>query len=402
MIRRLRWKLSAISMILLTLVLLIVLVLVYQGTSRGLRQESLDALRSAEKELSMPPGGIPNRTTKSPCFILHRMPDGTFLALGSTMYDLSDQDYLEDLLEEAEETEQSEGVLEKQQLRFLMLKGMPGQRCVFMDISGEINTLSRLNITCFLIFLAGMVGFFSISVLVAHWAVRPVEKAWEQQRQFVGDASHELKTPLTVILTNAELLRDPSYDEQNKAQFGENILVMSRQMRGLVEELLDQARIDNGEIPRKSLNMSRLAEEAALPFEPVYFEANRTLETYIQPGLGVLGSEEHLRRVVEILLDNGCKYSTSGTKVVMHLSRQGRNAMLSVTSQGGTLSPQQCEDVFKRFYRVDSARTMNRSYGLGLAIAQSIVERHRGKIWVESEDGTNIFFVTLPLDGGKM
>lgn len=403
MIRRLRRKLTAITMVLLTAVLLLILVFVYQGTRMSLQQESLDALRSAQKELTdiHPPPGSPIRTTTSPCFILSQRPDGTFVAIGNSMYDLSDREYLEDLLDEAEDTRQTNGVLEDHQLRFFKLEGMPGEQYAFMDISGEIRTLSRLNINCFVIFLVGMLVFFGISALISYRAVRPVEQAWKQQRQFVGDASHELKTPLTVILTNAELLRDSDYDAQSKEQFSENILTMSRQMRGLVEELLDQARIDNGVIQRQPLNLSRLVEDAVLPFEPVYFEANRALESHIQPELGVVGSADHLRRVVEILLDNGCKYSNPGSTVVLHLSRQCRSILLSVTSQGEPLTPQQCKDIFKRFYRVDSARTMNQSYGLGLAIAQGIVEQHRGKIWAESQEGANIFFVTLPLDGSK-
>lgn len=400
MIQRLRRKLTAITTVLLTAVLLVILIFVYQGTRRGLQQESLEMLRSAHKELTdnrnLP--GSPIRTTKSPCFILACMPDGTFVAVGNSMYDLSDREYLGDLFSDVTG---KQGVLKEHQLRYLQLDGMPGEWYVFMDISGEISTLSRLNVTCLIIFLLGLLVFFGISVLVSYWAVRPVEQAWKQQRQFVGDASHELKTPLTVIMTNAELLGDPDYDEASKARFAENILTMSRQMRGLVEELLDQARIDNSGMQLQSLDLSRLVEDAVLPFEPMYFEANRLLESYIQPGLSVTASADHLRQVVEILLDNGCKYSNPGTTVTLHLSRQGKTAMLSVSSIGNPLSDQQCQDIFKRFYRVDSARTMNRSYGLGLAIAQGIVERHRGKIWAEHNDGANIFFVTLPIDGSK-
>ena len=403
MIRRLRRKLTAITMVLLTVVLVVILIFVYQGTRRGLQQESLESLRSAHKELTEDYNrpGSPGRATKSPCFLLCRMPDGTFVALGNSMYDLSNREYLEDLWEEAREKGQESGVMKEQQLRYLALKDVPGEWYAYMDISGEISTLSRLNFTCMIIFLLGLLVFFGISVLVSYWAVRPVEQAWKQQRQFVGDASHELKTPLTVIMTNAELLGDPDYDEASKAQFSENILTMSRQMRGLVEELLDQARIDNGAMAMQPLDMSRLVEDAVLPFEPLYFEANRSLESYIQPNLAVEGSADHLRRVVEILLDNGCKYSDSGTTVTLHLTRHGKTALLSVSSFGNPLSDRQCQDIFKRFYRVDTARTMNRSYGLGLAIAQGIVQRHRGKIWAENQGDVNIFFVSLPLDNGK-
>lgn len=236
-----------------------------------------------------------------------------------------------------------------------------------------------------------------MSTLLARWAVRPVEQAWDQQRQFVADASHELKTPLTVILTNAELLSDPAYDEERRQDFSANILTMSRQMRLLVEELLDQARVDNSKIQHQTLDLSKLVEEALLPFEPVYFEAGRNLVNQIEPGISLTGSGKHLCQVVEILLDNGCKYSDPGSTTLLRLSRHGRNALLSVTTPGTPLTEQQCTDIFKRFYRVDAARTRTGSYGLGLSIAQGIVAQHGGKIWAQSQEGSNTFFVLLPM-----
>jgi signal transduction histidine kinase len=259
----------------------------------------------------------------------------------------------------------------------------------------EQLVLKRMHWTSLMILLAGMLIFFGFSVLLTRWTVRPVEQAWEQQRQFVADASHELKTPLTVILTNAELLHG-EYDAQSKEQFADSILTMSRQMRGLVEELLDQARVDNTQIQHRKLDYSKLVEDAVLPFEPVYFEAGRRLQCHVEPGIGAMGNAEHLRRVVEVLLDNGWKYSSPGGVVELNLSRQGRGSLLSVRSPGITMTEQQCHDIFKRFYRMDQARTMNRSYGLGLSIAQGIVQQHRGKIWVQSQGGYNTFFVSLP------
>ncbi len=396
MIHRLRRKLIAITAVLLTAMLLVILICLYQVTSAGLREDSVAQLQSAEDELMehMRPGE-PTRPVRNHCFVLELRPDGTFVAVGSSMFDLSDKEELLALLEKANATGQHTGVLKDAQLRFLELDR---NRYAFMDISAEKETLYRLNVTCLTIFIIGTLGFIGVSVLLARWAVRPVEQAWNQQRQFVADASHELKTPLTVILTNAELLNAPEYDAQSKERFSENILTMSRQMRGLVEELLDQARVDNGGIPTQApLNFSKLVEEAILPFEPVYFEAGKFLESHIQPDLTVAGSAEHLRRVVEILLDNGCKYSTTLSPVAIRLTKQGRTCLLSVTSPGVPLTEEQCQDIFKRFYRADPARAMNRSYGLGLPIAERIVEQHRGKIWAQSHDRWNTFFVSLPL-----
>lgn len=401
MIKRLRLKLISITMVLLTVMLLVILGFIYHFTRTGLIESSLSDLQSASVELGLHGHpGKPERFTTSPCFILMRSPDGTFTAVGSDYYDLDDWDELLQVFEEAEEMNTEVGLLKDRALRFLRLEGGPGTRYAFMDISNELQTLSRLNVTCTIIFVAGLIGFFCISILLTRWAVRPVERAWEQQRQFIADASHELKTPLTVILTNAELMRSEEYDTESKNRFAASILTMSRQMRGLVEELLDQARVDNNlaRAEHRKLNFSKLISDAMLPFEPVYFEAGRDLRSIVEPDITITGSADHLRRVAEILLDNGCKYSTPGGIVELRLERQSRGTcLLSVRSPGATMSEQQCQDIFKRFYRADPARSMNHSYGLGLSIAQSIVKQHRGKIWAQSLDGINTFFVSLPL-----
>lgn len=399
MIKKLRRKFIAITTGLLTVMLVVILAFMYHSTKSGMEESAYSRLQSAAAQLTphIRPGSE-ERWDARGCFILRLSPEGELMAIGSDYYDLDDPDELLALLKQAGDTGESQGLLREQNLRFLRIEQGRATGYAFTDVSSEQETLTRLNFTCVMIMVAGALGFFAISVLLARWAVRPVEQAWEQQRQFVADASHELKTPLTVILTNAELLASEEYDEAGKEQFASSILTMSRQMRGLVEELLDQARVDNGraQAEHQKLDYSKLVGDSVLPFEPVYFEAGRELCCQIEPGITVNGRPEHLRRVVEILLDNGCKYSAPGGVVELRLQRQGRSSLLSVRSPGVTMTAQQCRDIFKRFYRMDSARTMNRSYGLGLSIAQGIVSQHRGKIWAQSQNGFNTFFVSLP------
>ena len=128
--------------------------------------------------------------------------------------------------------------------------------------------------------------FFAASLLLSRWAVRPVEIAWRQQKQFVADASHELKTPLTVIISNAELLQQPGYDEAQRKKFSDSILIMSRQMRHLVESLLDLARLDSvqGTNDFAELDFSALVEDCILPFEPLFFERGLQLESEVEAG----------------------------------------------------------------------------------------------------------------------
>lgn len=397
MIRKLQIKIVCVTMVLVTLMLTLMLVLQYHATSESLESSSISALQAAAMRPMTPsrPGfGGPTQ----PCFSVAWMPGG-LLATGDDYYDLSDTALLQEIYRAAAATEMDYGVLVEYNLRFLRHESHFELRYVFTDITAEILTLKTFFHNCIFIGVFSFFAFLVLSILLARWITRPVEKAWLQQRQFVADASHELKTPLTVILTNAELLQDSRYGADARGQFAENILAMSHQMRGLVESLLQLARADCGQSKAEAnrLNVSCLVEDAVLPFEPVYYEQGLVLESRIAPDLFVSGSEAHLKQVVEILLDNAQKYSTPGGTVQLVLEKQGRSCLLSVSSPGRELTAKECRDIFKRFYRADQARSMNHSYGLGLAIAQRIVDDHRGKIWAESANGVNIFHVSLPL-----
>ena len=147
--------------------------------------------------------------------------------------------------------------------------------------------------------------------------------------------------------------------------------------------------------------LSEVAETSALLFEAALYERGLTLETQVEPELTVSGDERQLGQLVESLLDNARKYASGGT-VRLQLQRSGRHSChLSLENEGPALSPQQLQEIFKRFTRADPARTRSGSFGLGLAIAQAIVQAHHGKIWAESRDGRNTFHVELPLRTGR-
>lgn len=291
------------------------------------------------------------------------------------------------------------GVLEEYNLRYYRAAGPREQILVFADISSEVNTLGKLVKTCLAIGAASFFAFLGISILLARWAVRPVAAAWQQQRQFVADASHELKAPLTVILTNAELLQSPEYDRESRDRFSQSILTVSRQMRALVEQMLELARADGGQgsSPFEPVDMSALTETALLPFEPVFFEKGLHLDSRVEAGLHLSGDPVQLRQVLEILLDNAWKYSSPGGLTLVSLRRQGKSkCLLTVENQGDALSPEERKNVFKRFYR-----PMEPGAGPGAldwpVHRQSIVARHKGRIWAESGDGVNRFLVELPM-----
>ena len=388
MIRSLRRKFIAMTMAVFTALLCVIFGLVIHFTGQNLQAESVRFLRSAAADPLQP--GPPGQV-RQPCFIIRATPWGQSIQ-STGGFDLSDEQMLSDIVALAASAPEPLGVLDGYDLRYFRSQSPAELTLVFMDISAERAAMRNLRLTCAGIGLLALGLFWAVSFLLARWAVRPVERAWEEQRQFVSDASHELKTPLTVILTSAELMQtDPD------PQHTRSILAMSRRMRELVESLLELARVDNGAVRAafEELDLSALVADELLPFEPLFFEGGLTLESQLEEGLRISGSDRHLRQVLTILLDNALRYSPENAAVRVALTRQGSSALLTVTNPG-SLTKEQCRSIFRRFYRADPARTAGGS-GLGLAIAQGIALDHGGKLWADSREGDVTLSLTLPL-----
>lgn len=403
MLKKLRIKFVCIMMVVVTAMLIVIFGLVLHFMQASLEENSIQMLHNiANDPMHEGRPGRPNEPPEEmrlPYFTLEIGSNGELISTGGDYYDLSDEDFLREMIDAALSSGEHTGIIEQYNLRFYRAVTPVSQRLVFADMSSEIATMDSLMKTCAFIGAISFLGFLLLSVFLAYWAVKPVDKAWKQQKQFVSDASHELKTPLTVIMTNAELLRSTDYDEASRKRFTDNILIMTKQMRNLVTGLLELARVDNGKVKSTitDLNFSKLVSEATLPFEPLYFEKGLCLNSHIENNIRLKGSESHLRQVVEILLDNAMKYAAPQASVEVSLTRQGLHCILAVANPGEPISADDLKNIFKRFYRTDKARSANGSYGLGLAIAERIIEEHKGKIWAESTKGTNTFYVQLPL-----
>ena len=399
MIRRLRIKFVCINMVIVAAMLCVIFGMLLHFTREGLEAKSVHLLQTLAAE-PVQPGPRGPQEVQLPYFSVEFNQWGELRVAGTGSYGFWDEAYLSELLAAVLDAGEPSGVLPEYSLRYCRSGPPGGQRFVFVDISSEISTIENLVRSCLLIGCVSFLAFLAVSLLLARWAVKPVDEAWRQQRQFVADASHELKTPLTVIMTNAELLQGAGWAEEDKAGFSASILTMARQMRSLVERLLELARSDSGQSAAafEAVDLSTLAENALLPFEPLFFEKELELSGQIEPGITVWGRAEQLRQAADILLDNAQKYSASGTRVELRLRRAGkRRCRLSVSSPGDALSKAECRDIFKRFYRADKARSRDGGFGLGLSIAQGIVERHQGRIWAESGNGVNTFHIELPV-----
>ena len=402
MLKKLRIKFVLINMAIVTLMLCVIFAMNYHFTQLGLENRSLDMMHTVATD----PFRFGRRSdtetaqTHLPYMTVWLGSGGEAVTVDG-YYDLTDENMLHSLIEAAQAGASPTGVLEDYGLRYLRLTQQERGCIVFADITSERATLSSMAKSSVIIGLAAFAVFLAVSILLSRWAVKPVEQAWRQQKQFVADASHELKTPLTVIAANAELLQEAEYTTADKARFAAGIQTMSQQMRALVEQLLSLARADSAQQTASMtvLDMSVLTEDALLPFEPVFFERGLTLGSRIEPGIRVRGCESELRQMVHILLDNAAKYADVPGRVTVTLARYRRNRCLLTVSDTGKLIPSEVlPHLFERFYRADTARSRDGSFGLGLSIAHAVVTRHRGRIRAESRDGWNCFCVELPIE----
>ena len=399
MIRHLRWKVVATNMLLISLVLLAVFAAVFfisrDNYRKNVQQQLYQALEQGDYGISQP--GVDS----IPCFVAEVYGSGTVRVAGNSYYDLSDETRLADIVTAALHRTADSGTLDEYHLRYLRQTGYATTAIAFTDTYLEYTSLRTLLSACSLVGSVALVVLFLCSYLLSGVVTKPVGAAWAQQEQFLSDASHELKTPLTVILSSADLLRRSAAPEQEA--YIDNIQAESRRMRSLVEDMLTlfHAQKSAGTLPDTTADVSETAVTAALRFEPVAFEAGHLLEYDIAPGLSARGDGARLGQALAVLLDNAVKYAAPGTPIQLDAARQGSRAVLAVTNRGEDIPADKLPHIFDRFYRADEARTDGSSFGLGLAIAKAIVDAHRGTIRCESGGGVTRFIISLPLAAGK-
>ena len=338
-------------------------------------------------------------TTPIVCAVLDS--DGEILKTVGQNAEISQQ-VLEQAVQQALEANTREGTISSLDLRFLRQDMPSGVKIAFADRSHERDSIRSLLLSALLVGAGGLFAFFLISLYLARWALRPVERAWEQQRQFVADASHELKTPLTVILANIGILlshRESTIEQQLK--WVEYTGTEATRMKQLVDDLLFLAKSDARRMPppQTPVDLSNIAWSSLLPYESVAFEQGVTLNSSIAPNLFILGDSGRLQQLIVILLDNACKYAGEHGVVTLTLEQVQSKARLTVNNTGALIPMDQLEQIFERFYRLDQSRARKtEGYGLGLSIAKTIVEAHGGKISAVSSAGAGTsFIVTLPL-----
>lgn len=250
----------------------------------------------------------------------------------------------------------------------------------------EQNIARHLLRVGMVVSLPVLLVLFFVSVLLSHFTISPAVEALKKQKQFISDAGHELKTPLSSITVNAAVLAS----EIGPNKYMDCIQSEAKRMNVLVRQMLDVACVEDPEPPnhREQYSLSETVYQSTLPFESIAFERGIRYEVNIQEDLQATGDPERIRQVTSILLDNAFKYSDENGLVSLRLWRDGRRSFLEVYNTGVGISPEDLPHIFERFYRCDKARPSNGSYGLGLAIAKAAVEAHGGSITAESEYGS--------------
>lgn len=276
-------------------------------------------------------------------------------------------------------------------------------RIAVTDFSNEIKSLQRLSVllTALFFILSAIIILFSRYFVKK--SIRPVSDAIISQRQFISDASHELKTPLTVIINNIgnlkNLLSKENFGTQSIDLIKKNIYgidEMSTRMKHLTEDLLNLGRLENWQDRKEQMQpveLSKLTDNECMYFEPLFFEDSKTFDYNIADNISILGDAKKIKDLISILLENALKYSLSHTSLT--LCKQKNNVILSVENDiSKELSKEDTQNIFKRFYRLDESHS-SAGYGLGLPIAKEIVAMHKGEIKVKSENKKicfNVYF----------
>ena len=309
-----------------------------------------------------------------------------------------DKEFVKSAVKQAWAKEESSGIIRSLDLSYMKTDTMAGTLISF--VSRE-NLHARVKHSITVCGIAGMISlllFFYISKHLADISMAPVERAWKQQKQFIADASHDLKTPLTVILANNEILSSHSdLPISSQMKWVESTDEEAKRMSQLVNQLLELAKSEDvkQELSFSDTNISELCDGAILQFEVVAFEKNVSIESNIAPSIIAKTHKETLSRVLEILFDNAIKYSPPNERITVNLYQTSQQIHFSIQNFGEVISEDDLPHIFERFYRTDKAREVG-GHGLGLSIAQKLCEMISCKISVESDEllGT-IFTVSM-------
>ena len=307
---------------------------------------------------------------------------------------------IEDTIAEIAESDKKSGIISAK-IKFAKRTANNGDvvRIVFSNRFSRNHSFIAYVLLTSGALLVGVGCYFAISMILARIALKPVEDSWSKQKQFVADASHELKTPLSVIMANTEIIA--SHQDETVAsqmQWIENTRLEAKRMAELVADLLFLAKNDDGlKVQMEPVNISDCIETTVLSYDAVFYENGKSFRYDIARDVKVIGNVGQIKQLTTILLDNANKYSVGDGNIFLNLTAAGRHITLSVSNDSEELSEEQLSHLFDRFYTLDKSRNAEKSgNGLGLSIAKMISQTHGGDISASYSNGRTYFVVELP------
>lgn len=267
-------------------------------------------------------------------------------------------------------------------------------RIVFLDCGRNLDTFRTFALTCIIVSAISLAAVLLLMIFLSGRIVKPFSENYEKQKRFITDAGHELKTPLTIIDADAEVL---------EMDFGQNewlsdIKNQTKRLSDMTNSLiiLSKTEEENNKVQMIEFPLTDIAEETAESFMTLIKSQDKTIDLNIQPLVSMCGDEKAIRQLLTILLDNAVKYSQPGGKISLTLEKQKKFIRLSVSNTTDFISKEHLEHLFDRFYRTDKSRnSQTGGYGLGLSIASSIVQAHKGKITASTEDEKSLLITSV-------
>ena len=410
MIKRLRWRFIRIAMISISSVMLVFCLIVNIANLVSVNSDLDDMLRMiAENEGTIPqmPHGDPNGGDMAPenppngkftpetpystrFFVLRYTSDGTLVLADLDKIAAVDESDADKYLDIA--LAHSEGIHYTDGYRYLVKDDGDGRyMAIFLDCHDEMkNVMTTLILSSAAAVVCIGIVYFVVQ-LFSRRAIDPVVRASEKQKQFITDASHELKTPITVIATCLTVLEM----ETGKQKWIDKARAQNEKLKSLVESLVTLSRMDEDESPLKfeHFSASGAISETAESFREFAKSAGHELHVTVEPDIDYLGDEYAVRQLVSILLDNAVKYATPDTPIEFLLARARHGIVITVKNKCDGMDPAETAKLFDRFYRPDKSRTSSTGgFGIGLSIARSIAEGHRGSITASVTDKDTIVF----------
>ncbi|BFT76119.1 sensor histidine kinase [Paenibacillus sp. P36] len=418
MFRKLRNRFLIVNLVIITFIMLLafasIYTITYQNVRKGIDMELhrvTDFYHNPDGNKGVPrPGGSPlpqqSYDTAGPppersvSFLL-QADDQWNLVAANSRFDM-DTDFYTLALQKAVSSKSDNGQfhLEGNTWAYLVQKNGTGNSVVYLDITAQMDILTNLIYTFSVVGFIMLIVIFFTSRFFANRSIAPVKEAFNKQKQFIADASHELKTPLAVINTNADVLLANSDDTiHNQVKWLHHIKSETERMKTLTNDLLYLTEMEDSRagLLFANFNISEAVEGVILTMEAVVYEKDISLTYGIEPDLSLRGSCEQIKQVVMILLDNAIKYTKPKGSIALTLQKRHSDILLTVTNTGEGIPSDHLGRIFDRFYRANQSRSRKSGgYGLGLAIAKSIVEQHKGKIYAKSVlNETTSFYVQL-------